>query len=175
MGLSALRSSVCAELPHKWDISAIQGIYTEMSQGKNTETLFLHWKSISHNHRVSLTSHSPSSFCDQCQPSKIKKHHFFSVRGEQKIEASKRVSAHWLCCQEQDSQEHGERLLLLGRSHISTRLLAKLGFLNESKRRLSSSMFLGLEMQPTACKTRQGLRHANIQQGNRHQGRCPKS
>lgn len=114
---------------------------------------------------MSLNSHSPGSFCDQCWSCKIKKHHFFSVRGEQKIEASKRISPHWLCCQDQDSQEHRERLLLLGRFHIRTRLLAKLGFFNGSKRRLSSSWFLGFEMQPRACKSGQGLRHANIQQG----------
>lgn len=118
------------------------------------QKLFLHCKSISYDPRMSLTSHSPSSLCDHCcQPCKIKEHHFFFVRGEQKIEVSKGVSPHWLCCLEQDSQEHGERLLLLGRFHIRTRLLVKLRFLSESERRLNSSLFLGFEMQPTACKT----------------------
>lgn len=117
--------------------------------------LFLHCKSTSYDPRMSLTSHLLSSFCDQhLRPCKIKKHHIFSVKGEQKIEASKGVSPHWLCGQEQDSQEQVERLLLLGRFLIKTSLLAKLGIHNGSDRRLSSSLFLGFEMQPTVCKTR---------------------
>lgn len=94
---------------------------------------------------------APLSLCARSMQNKGKQKSFTLLR--------RTPSSHHLCCQKQDSQEHGGKVFLLEKLHVNTELLTKLRFLCESKRRLRSSLPASFETQPvTCCKTQVGVK-----------------